>query len=104
MRHALRTCLRGSTGWLAGLVLLVLLCATVHSQTATTSPTTTNPKEKPMQHYALIFHTTRPLTPEEVQRRGPEIQAWVKTVNSKGFTLDPRAFGETVATLSQQQG
>ena len=57
-----------------------------------------------MQHYALIFHTTRPLTPEEVQRRGPEIQAWVKTVNSKGFTLDPRAFGETVATLSQQQG
>lgn len=56
-----------------------------------------------MQHYALIFHATRPLTPEELQRRGPEIQAWVKAVNSKGITLDPRAFGETVATFSGQQ-
>ena len=57
-----------------------------------------------MQHYALIFHATRPLTAEEVQRRGPEIQTWVKTVNQKGITLDPRAFGETVAEFSQQQG
>jgi hypothetical protein len=57
-----------------------------------------------MQHYALIFHSTRPLTSEEVQRRGPEIQTWVRTVNAKGITLDPRAFGETVATFSQQQG
>ncbi len=55
-----------------------------------------------MQHYALIFHATRPLTPEEQQRRGPEIQTWVKAVNSKGITLDPRAFGETVAAFSQQ--
>lgn len=56
------------------------------------------------QHYALIFHATRPLTPEELQRRGPEIQAWVKTVNGKGITLDPRAFGETLATFSQPDG
>jgi len=56
------------------------------------------------QHYALIFHATRPITPEELQRRGPEIQAWVKTVNGKGITLDPRAFGETLATFAQPQG
>ena len=57
-----------------------------------------------MQHYALIFHTTRPFTPEEQKTRGPEILAWVKTVTDKGITLEPVAFGETVATFSQKQG
>src|ERR1700758_4361900 len=104
MRFPLRTSIRlhPSAGRLAGLMLfaiLAILCPAIHSQAPAASP-----KEKPMQHYALIFHSTRPLTPEEQQRRGPEIQPWVKTVNGKGITLDPRAFGETVATLSQQRG
>jgi hypothetical protein len=106
MRPPLRTLIRfhRGTGRLAGLALFAILavhCAVIHSQNTSE---TTSPKEKPMQHYALIFHSTRPLTPEELQRRGPEIQAWVKTVNGKGITLDPRAFGETVATLWQQEG
>ena len=95
-RKSIHTC--RNVDWLSGFVLLAFLaayCPLVRSQAP-------SPKEKPMQHYALIFHATRPLTPEELQRRGPEIQAWVKAVNSKGITLDPRAFGETVATFSQQ--
>ncbi|HEX3471272.1 MAG TPA: hypothetical protein VHT28_08815 [Silvibacterium sp.] len=106
MKNPLRTIIRirRGAGWLAGLVLIFLLavhCTPIHSQT--TAPTASL-KEKPMKHYALIFHTTRPFTPEEQQRRGPEILAWVKTVTDKGITLDPRNFGETAGSFSQEQG
>jgi hypothetical protein len=50
--------------------------------------------------YALIFHSTRTLTPEELKQRPVEISAWVKRVTDMGITLDPRALGETAATFS----
>jgi hypothetical protein len=62
-----------------------------------------NPQEKPMKHYALIFHPTRPLTPEEQQQRTVDIAAWVKKVTDMGITLDPRNFGETVANFALEE-
>jgi len=53
-----------------------------------------------MKHYALLFHTSRTLSPGEVKQRGVEITAWVKQVTEMGITLDPRALGETAATFS----
>jgi hypothetical protein len=55
-----------------------------------------------MKHYALIFHSTRTLTPEELKQRQVEIAAWVKRVTDIGITLDPRSLGETAATLSAE--
>src|SRR6266550_7099865 len=75
------------------LACLAVLIQPIHSQTA-------SPQEKPMKHYALLFHTSRTLTPEEVKQRGVEITAWVKQVTNMGITLDPRALGETAATFS----
>ena len=68
------------------LACLAVLIQPLHSQTA-------RPQEKPMKHYALLFHTSRTLTPEEVKQRGVEITAWVKQVTNMGITLDPRALG-----------
>jgi hypothetical protein len=61
-----------------------------------TGPQTTTPQEKPMKHYALLFHTNsnRPLTPKEQERRRVEIAAWAKQVTDMGIKLDPRALGE----------
>jgi hypothetical protein len=67
----------------------------MHAQTA-------SPKEKPMKHYALIFHSPRTLTPEELKQRPVEIAAWVKRVTDMGITLDPRSLGETTATFSTE--
>ena len=53
-----------------------------------------------MKHYALVFHATRTLTPEELEQRKVEIAAWVKQVTDMGITLDPRALGQTAATFS----
>lgn len=53
-----------------------------------------------MKHYALIFRSTRTLTPKEVEQRQLEIATWVKRVTDMEITLDPRALGETVANLS----
>jgi len=62
---------------------------------------TSSPQERPMKHYALIFHTSnRTLTPEERKQRQVEISAWAKRVTDMGITLDPRALGETAANLS----
>jgi|SRR5215471_504484 len=55
-------------------------------------------------HYALIFRSTRTLTPEELKQRAVEIAAWVKQVEDKGITLDPRNFGETRANFSAAGG
>lgn len=57
-----------------------------------------------MQHYALIFHATRSLTPEEQKQRAVDIAAWVKTVTDMGIILDPRNFGEPVANFAAEQG
>jgi hypothetical protein len=57
-----------------------------------------------MKHYALLFHTSRSLTPEEQKQRAVEIAAWVKQVTEMGITLDPRALGETAATFSGKGG
>src|ERR1700736_1177940 len=62
---------------------------------------TISPKEKPMKHYALLFHSTRALTPEELKQRAVEIASWVKQVTDMGITLDPRSFGEAT-TLSME--
>ncbi len=75
------------------LACLAVLIQPLRSQTP-------SPQEKPMKHYALLFHTSRTLTPEEVKQRGVEITAWVKQVTNMGITLDPRALGETAATFS----
>jgi hypothetical protein len=53
-----------------------------------------------MKHYALIFHATRPITPEEHNQRGVDILAWVQQVVAMGITLDPRNFGDTAASFS----
>jgi hypothetical protein len=57
-------------------------------------------QEKPMKHYALIFHATRTLTPEEQKQRAVDIAGWVKKVNDMGITLDPRNFGDTLASFA----
>ena len=57
-----------------------------------------------MQHYALIFHATRSLTPEEQKQRALDIATWVKTVTGMGITLDPRNFGDSVANFASQEG
>jgi hypothetical protein len=56
-----------------------------------------------MKHYALLFHTSRTLTPEELKQRGVQIAAWVKQVTDMGITLDPRSLGETAATFSAEE-
>lgn len=53
-----------------------------------------------MKHYALIFHATRTLTPEEQKQRPVDIAAWVKKVTDMGITLDPRNFGDTLASFA----
>jgi hypothetical protein len=55
-----------------------------------------------MPHYALIFRSTRELTPEELKQRAVDIAAWVKQVTEMGITLDPRNLGETAANFSVQ--
>lgn len=57
-----------------------------------------------MKHFVMIFRTTRPFTPEELQRRGPEIQAWVHRVQQMGITLDPRNLDEVVTVISPNAG
>jgi len=99
MRHHLRSARistrrkAGSLFWFALLGCSAVLCQPVHPQTA-------SPQEKPMKHYALIFHSTRTLTPEELEQRKVEIAAWAKQVTDMGITLDPRALGETAANFS----
>ena len=78
---------------LALLFCFAVPCHSIQAQTAI-------PEEKPMKHYALIFHATRTLTPEELEQRKVEIAAWVKRVTDMGITLDPRALGETEETFS----
>jgi hypothetical protein len=75
------------------LACLAVLIQPLHSQAA-------SPQEKLMKHYALLFHTSRTLTPEEQKQRGVEIAAWVKQVTGMGVTLDPRSLGETAATFA----
>jgi hypothetical protein len=79
------------------LACFVVSCRPITAQIA-------SPQEKPMQHYALIFHATRSLTPEEQKQRPVDIAAWVKTVTGMGITLDPRNFGDPVANFASEQG
>ena len=84
---------------LALLACLAVLIQPLHSQTPGSQPS--NPQEKPVKHYALIFHTSRTtLTPEEANQRQLEITAWAKQVTDMGVKLDPRALVETVANFS----
>jgi hypothetical protein len=55
-----------------------------------------------MKHYALIFYSTRTLTPDEQKQRQVDIASWVKQVSDLGISLDPRSFGETEADLPAQ--
>jgi hypothetical protein len=55
-----------------------------------------------MKHYALIFRSTRTLTPEEMKQRQVEIASWVERVTDMGITLDPRNFTGIAANLSAQ--
>ncbi|HEX4022743.1 MAG TPA: hypothetical protein VHX63_16480 [Acidobacteriaceae bacterium] len=53
-----------------------------------------------MKHYALIFYSTRALSPEEQKQRPVDIASWVKQVMDMGITLDPRNFAEVEADFS----
>ncbi len=53
-----------------------------------------------MKHFALLFYPTRTFTAEEQSRRAAAIPVWIKQVTEMGITMDPKAFGETVATFS----
>jgi hypothetical protein len=79
------------------LACLAILIQPLRSQTP-------SPQEKPMKHYALLFHTSsnRTLTPKEHEQRQVEIAAWAKQVTDMGVKLDPRALGETAANFSIQ--
>ena len=82
------------------LACLAVLIQPLHSQTPSSQPP--SPQEKPLKHYALIFHTNanRTLTPKELQQRQVEITAWAKQVTDMGVALDPRALGDTAETFS----
>ncbi|MDT7813491.1 MAG: hypothetical protein QOJ42_3407, partial [Acidobacteriaceae bacterium] len=73
----------------AVLLCLAVLIQPLHSQSLPSQPT--SPQEKPMKHYALLFHTNsnRTLTPKEQNQRLVEIAAWAKEVTDMGITLDP---------------
>ena len=78
-------------------VFSIVLCVMLSPQAiAQTYPR----QEKPMKHYALIFHATRTFTPEEQKQRAVDIAGWVKKVTDMGITLDPRNFGDTLATFA----
>lgn len=53
-----------------------------------------------MKHYALIFQPTRTVTSEEQKQRGVDIADWIKKVTAMGIILDPRNFGDTLATFA----
>ncbi|HSZ18138.1 MAG TPA: hypothetical protein VK764_13625 [Terracidiphilus sp.] len=57
-----------------------------------------------MQHYVLIFRTSRALTPAELKQRPAEIQLWVKHVTSMGIAIDPKALGPFAIRFTQQNG
>jgi hypothetical protein len=82
--------------------LALLFCSAV--PTHSIQAQTVSRQEKTMKHYALIFHITRTLTPEELEQRPLEIAAWVKRVTETGITLDPRALGDTAGTFSAEGG
>jgi hypothetical protein len=53
-----------------------------------------------MKHYALVFYSTRTLTPQEQKQRPVDIASWVRQVTDMGITLDPGVLGETEAAFS----
>lgn len=57
-----------------------------------------------MTHYALIFRPTRTVSPAEQEQRVIDILDWVRQVGDMGITLDPRSFGETLASFSSAGG
>jgi hypothetical protein len=77
------------------LALCSVVCQPILSQA-------TSSQEKHMTHYALIFHATRMLTPEEREKSAIDIPIWVKQVIGMGITLDPRALGESETWFSTE--
>jgi hypothetical protein len=88
---------RGRFAFASSIVLWLMLPAQTIAQT-------TARQEKAMKHYALIFHATRTFTPEEQKQRAVDIAGWVKKVTDMGITLDPRNFGDTLATFALDDG
>lgn len=52
-----------------------------------------------MQHYVLLFRTTRAITAEEQRQRVADIAAWVKQVTDIGVTLAPHTLEDTVISI-----
>jgi hypothetical protein len=52
-----------------------------------------------MQHYALLFRTTRTLTPNEQKQRSADIAAWIKQVTGMGVTLTPHTLEATITAI-----
>jgi len=55
-------------------------------------------------HYALIFHTSRALSPEEIKQRSIDFSDWVKKVTEMGVQLDPRALGQSLLIRPAENG
>lgn len=52
-----------------------------------------------MQHYVLLFRTTRAITAEEQRQRVADIAAWIKQVTDMGVTLVPHTLEDTVVSI-----
>jgi len=68
---------------------------------AKSSTLTQQRSEKPtMNKFAMIFRSTRPISPAEAPHRQAEIDAWVKDVSARDIKIEPRHFGKTVTEFA----
>jgi hypothetical protein len=88
-----------STCHILALALLVCVCCPGRTAHAQPLANTHKPQETSMQHYALLFRTTRTLTPDEQKQRGADIAAWIKQVTEMGITLAPHSLEETITAI-----
>jgi hypothetical protein len=82
--------LERSSAFVLGSVLGVALLVSAGARAAQ-SPDANTAKDRPMNHFVVIFRQ-RPgeLTAEEVARRNTETHAWALTQNAAGHALDAR--------------
>jgi hypothetical protein len=70
---------------------------------AATWETAVRAQERPMQHFVLIFRSTRTLTPDELHRRAGDLREWISKVSSMGVTLNPRSLDRRALHISIAQ-
>jgi hypothetical protein len=67
-------------------------------------PAAAQPQEKPLQHFVMIFRSTRTLTPEERERRAGDLREWIGKVAAMGVTLNPRNLESRTLQISIVDG